>query len=281
MIRVGPCGWAYKDWWGIVYPAKKPKGFDELRYLAQYFDTIEVNVTFYRPIPENTAKGWVERVEENRDFRFTAKLLDRFTHHQDASAEDEKQVKEGFAALLEAGRLGAVLMQFPWSFRNTPEHRQYISKLKSKFSEYPLVLEVRHASWAEPGVLDFLEQLEIGLCNIDQPLFRRSIEPGAEATSGIGYIRLHGRNYQTWFSERASVRERYDYLYTVDELEPWVDRARIVAQRTADTYVMSNNHNIGKAAANALEVKGLLTGERVPAPTTLVEHYPELLNFVE
>jgi uncharacterized protein YecE (DUF72 family) len=153
--------------------------------------------------------------------------------------------------------------------------------LQKRFREYPLILEVRHASWAEPGVLDFLEELEIGLCNIDQPLFKRSIKPGAEATSAIGYIRLHGRNYQTWFSDKVSVRERYDYLYSVDELSSWVDRARVVAQRTHDTYVVSNNHNIGKAAANSLEFKSLLTGKPVAVPSTLVEHYPELRIFAE
>jgi uncharacterized protein YecE (DUF72 family) len=88
VIRVGPCGWSYKDWWGIVYPPRKPKGFHELTYLAQYFDAVEINVTFYRPIPASTAKGWIQKVEQNREFRFTAKLLDRFTHHQDATAED-------------------------------------------------------------------------------------------------------------------------------------------------------------------------------------------------
>jgi uncharacterized protein YecE (DUF72 family) len=281
VIRVGPAGWAYKDWEGNVYPPKKPKGFNPVAYLAQYFDTIEINSSFYGPPRPSAAKAWTERVQANDQFRFTAKLYQAFTHKRNATAQDEHDFKEGIAPLIEAGRFGALLLQFPWSFRFEPENRLYLLDLQKRFREYPLVLEVRHASWAEAGVLDFLEQLGIGLCNIDQPLFKRSIKPGAAATSPIGYIRLHGRNYQTWFSEKASVRERYDYLYSVDELSSWVDRARVVAERTTDTYVVSNNHNIGKAAANSLEIKSLLTGKRVTAPTTLVEHYPELREFTE
>jgi uncharacterized protein YecE (DUF72 family) len=281
VIRIGPAGWAYKDWEGVVYPSKKPKGFHRVAYLAQYFDTIEINSSFYGPPRPSAAKAWTERVQANDPFRFTAKLYQAFTHTRNATSQDEHDFKEGIAPLIEAGRLGALLLQFPWSFRFEPENRLYLLDLQKRFREYPLVLEVRHASWAEPGVLDFLEQLEIGLCNIDQPLFKRSIKPGAEPTSATGYIRLHGRNYKNWFSEKADVRERYNYLYSVDELSSWVDRAQVLAERTNDTYVVSNNHNIGKAVANSLEFESLLTGKRVAAPTTLVEHYPELRNFTE
>jgi len=93
-------------------------------------------------------------------------------------------------------------------FSQLARDREYLVGLHRRFREYPLVLEVRHASWAMPEVLDLLAELDIGLCNIDQPLFKRSIKPGAEATSPVGYVRLHGRNYQTWFAERANVRER-------------------------------------------------------------------------
>jgi uncharacterized protein YecE (DUF72 family) len=280
MIRVGTAGWSYKDWRGVVYPERKPAGFHEATYLAGYFDTVELNVSFYRPITAKTAEGWVHRVENNPSFRFTAKLWRGFTHERSAGAADEKAVKEGFAPLLEAGLLGAVLLQFPWSFRNTVENRDYVSNLRSKFPGYPLVLEVRHASWNEPAILDLLEELKLGLCNIDQPLFHHSIKPGSSATSSIGYVRLHGRNYRNWFAENRHVGERYDYLYSVDELEPWVDRIKKVAAVTKETYVVTNNHFLGKAAVNALEIKALLRGEPVPAPPTLVERYSELEPFV-
>jgi uncharacterized protein YecE (DUF72 family) len=255
VIRIGPAGWAYKDWEGVVYPSKKPKGFHRVAYLAQYFDTIDINSSFYGPPRPSAAKAWTERVQANDPFRFTAKLYQAFTHTRNATSQDEHDFKEGIAPLIEAGRLGALLLQFPWSFRFEPENRLYLLDLQKRFREYPLVLEVRHASWAEPGVVDFLEQLEIGLCNIDQPLFKRSIKPGAEPTSATGYIRLHGRNYKNWFSEKADVRERYNYLYSVDELSSWVDRAQVLAERTNDTYVVSNNHNIGKRSRTLLNSK--------------------------
>jgi uncharacterized protein YecE (DUF72 family) len=237
-------------------------------------------VTFYRPIPAKTSEGWIRKVEKNKRFRFTGKLWQGFTHDRNAGKEDERLFKDGYKPLLEANRLGAILLQFPWSFRNTDENRDYVSRLRSRFDEFPLVLEVRHASWNNVGVLDWLAGLEMGLCNIDQPLFHRSIKPGAEATSAIGYVRLHGRNYKNWFAENAQPHERYDYLYTVDELEPWVDRVKKVASKVKDTYAVTNNHYLGKATVNALEIVSLLKGEPVPAPKILVEKYPELDGFV-
>ena len=279
MTRIGPAGWSYKDWWGIVYPLPKPRGFNELSFLARYFDTIEINVTFYRPLSAKTAAAWAERIAQNPRFRFTAKLWRGFTHERNATAADEQEFKDGLAPLVEAVRLGAVLLQFPWSFRNTPENRDYIARLRARFQDYPLVLEVRHGSWSEPGVLDLLEQLDLGLCNIDQPLFKRSLQPAALTTSGVGYIRLHGRNYQSWFTENKFVGERYNYLYSIRELEPWLDRIKTIEQAAPDTYVVTNNHYLGKAVVNAVEISSILKGEPAGAPATLLDKYPELKEF--
>jgi uncharacterized protein YecE (DUF72 family) len=281
VIRIGPAGWAYKDWNGIVYPAKKPKGFDPIAFLAKYFDTIEINSSYYGPPRHASAKKWVESVAENSDFRFTAKLFHSFTHERKPAPNDEKDFKEGIAPLAENERLGALLVQFPWSFKNSPENREYLIGLHRRFEEYPLVLEVRHSSWVEPEILDLLAELDVGLCNIDQPMFKRSVRPGADATSGVGYVRLHGRNYRTWFAATALSHERYDYLYSVEELEPWVDRIQAVARKTRDTFAISNNHHLGKAVVNALEITTLLTGKRVAAPASLKERYPEVISFAQ
>lgn len=281
MTRIGPAGWAYKDWCGIVYPDPKPRGLHELTFLAQYFDTVEINVTFYRPLAPKTTATWLERIRNNERFRFTAKLWRGFTHERNASSADEQEFKDGLAPLMEPARLGAVLLQFPWSFRNTPENREYVARLRARFPEYPLVLEVRHASWSEPGTLAVLEQLDLGLCNIDQPLFKRSVKPSALATSAIGYVRLHGRNYQSWFTENKHVGERYDYLYPVGELEPWLDRIKTIEHETQDTYVVTNNHYLGKAVVNAIEISSILKGAPVSAPASLIERYPELRDFAE
>ena len=281
MIRVGPAGFAYKDWEGIVYPADKPKGFDPVRYLAQYFDTIEINSSFYGPPHPHAASGWAWRVADNPRFKFTAKLYKAFTHERNATPQDERDFKNGIDPLVTADRFGALLLQFPWSFRFDNENRLYLLDLQRRFGEYPLVLEVRHASWAQPEVLEMLAEFGVGLANIDQPLFHRSIKPGAHVTAPTGYVRLHGRNYQHWFSPTANVRERYDYLYSVKELEPWVDRIKTVATQANDTYAVTNNHNLGKAVVNALEIRSILKGESVNAPESLLERYPELREFTE
>jgi len=276
MLRIGTAGWQYRDWAGIVYPKPKPRGFNELSFIATLFNTVEINSSFYGPPRPTSAKDWVERVADRPDFRVTTKLWKGFMHERNAKAADEKLFKDGIAPLVESGRLGAVLIQFPWSFRNEPENREYLLRLYRRFVEYPLVLEVRHGSWIEPSVLDELAELGIGLCNIDQPLFRRSVKPSAVTTSPIGYVRLHGRNYPQWFSKKADVRERYDYLYTPSELEPWVNRVKEIASDAEDTYVVANNHNLGKAVVNALELKAFLGNEPINPPPQLTEKYPVL-----
>jgi uncharacterized protein YecE (DUF72 family) len=277
LIRIGPAGWSYKDWEGIVYPQKPGPRFDPLEYLAQFFDTIEINSSFYRSPAANTAKSWAKRVARNPQFSFTAKLHRTFTHERGKATEsDEKEFREGVEPLLDAGKLGAVLLQFPWSFKNTDEERAYLLKLLDKFEEYPLVLEVRHTSWNNPQILEWLEERGVGICNVDQPLFSKSIKPAALSTSRIGYVRLHGRNYQNWFRESAPRDDRYNYLYTLEELDPWITRIKEVAKQTHETYVVTNNHFRGQAVVNALEIKSTIEEREVPAPGPLFEAYPRL-----
>src|SRR2546428_638081 len=196
-IRVGPAGWSYADWNGIVYPARRPRDFHEAEYLAEFFDTIEINTSFYHPPRPESVAGWIRRVEHNQDFKFTAKLWQRFTHDRNASRQDEKVVKEGLSPLMNEGRLGA------------------------------------------------------------------------HSTSPVGYVRLHGRNYEQWFTSKErspNGGERYNYLYSLDELEPWAERIRSIARRADTTYVITNNHFEGKAVANALELMSLLAGRPVRGP---------------
>lgn len=276
-IRIGPAGWSYNDWKGVVYPENPGSKFDPLAYLANFFDTIEINSSFYRPPTASIAKSWAKRVANNPDFAFTAKMHRTFTHERGkATVEDEKAFREGMDPLAEVGKLGALLIQFPWSFKNTDEERAYLAKLIDRFKDYPLVIEVRHASWNTPAVFETLEDDGVGICNIDQPLFKRSIGPSALTTSAVGYVRLHGRNYKNWFREEAPRDERYNYLYSLDELEPWIARIKEVSKQSKDTYVITNNHFLGKAVVNALEIKSTLAGQRVPAPLPLFQKYPRL-----
>src|ERR1043166_7614424 len=280
-IRVGPAGWSYADWRGRVYPESGGTKFDTLALVSKYFDTAEINSTFYHPPSPETARSWLQRVEHNPNFIFTAKLYRTFTHERGkATAEDEKLFREGIDPLMEAGKLGAVLIQFPWSFKNEIEERNYLNQLAGRFKEYPLVVELRHESWNNPRVLQTLEDLGVGLCDIDQPQFANSIKPSAEVTSSIGYIRLHGRNYQNWFRAEANVMERYDYLYSRDDLHQWIDRIREVSDKAKQTFVITNNHARGQSLVNAFEILAQLEEDRVPGPAKLIETYPRLVESV-
>ena len=279
-ILVGPAGWSYTDWEGIVYPRHKPRGFHEAAYLAQFFDTIEINTSFYSPPRAQVVKAWAGRIAFNPNFKFTAKLWKRFTHERNANLQDEKLFKQGMAPLVTEGRLGALLLQFPWSFRNTRENHEYLSGLIMQFMEYPLVLEVRHNSWNKPEVFEWLAGLGVGFCNIDQPVIGQSIAPSARATAPVGYVRLHGRNYEHWFTSNEHPEERYNYLYSQAELEPWAARIQNIAQRAEVTFVITNNHFQGKAIANALQLVSLLRNQPVRVPETLQEFYPELEKIV-
>lgn len=281
-IRIGPAGWSYADWRGRVYPEGAGSKFDTLALVAKYFDTAEINSSFYRPPSPLTARSWLRRIEHNPQFTFTAKLYRAFTHERGrATLEDEKAFRDGIDPLAEAGKLGAVLMQFPWSFKNDLDERVYLTRLAERFRDYPLVVELRHESWNSARILQTLEDLGVGLCDIDQPLFASSIKPSAEVTSPIGYVRLHGRNYQNWFREEADVVERYDYLYSRDELQPWVDRIREVARKANQTYVITNNHARGQSLVNAFEVMALLQEERLTGPAKLIESYPRLSESID
>jgi len=276
-IRIGPAGWSYKDWEAVVYPAKPGGKFDPLAYLAEFFETIEINSTFYGPPAASTTQAWVKRVAHNPQFVFTAKLFQVFTHQRGkATIADDKAFREGIQPLVDAGKLGALLLQFPWSFKNTDEDRMYFNRLLDQFKDYPLVVEVRHASWNTPQVLESLAERGVGICNIDQPLFSKSIKPAAISTSSVGYVRLHGRNYQNWFREDAPRDDRYNYLYSVDELDPWVDRIKDIARHTRETYVITNNHFRGKAVVNAIEIKAAIEERRVLAPAPLFSQYERL-----
>jgi len=278
LVRVGPAGWSYPDWSGYVYPTHRSKGFHEAAYLAGFFDTIEINTSFYQPLRPDHAASWVDRVAANPAFLFTAKLWQRFTHDPSASAEDERAVRAGFDVLRDAEKLGAVLLQFPFSFHRTPETVSYLTSVLKRFADYPLVVELRHSSWQTKETLALLSEHRAGFCNIDQPVIGHSLKPSAESTSQIGYVRLHGRRYDTWFSDDPTTpsHERYNYLYSLEELDPWVARIHTIQKHTRNIFVVTNNHFQGKAVVNALQLIGILTGNKVKVPEPLRQHYPAL-----
>jgi uncharacterized protein YecE (DUF72 family) len=249
-----------------------------MTYLAEFFDTIEINSSFYNPVRADHAKLWTARVAANANFKFTAKLWQRFTHDPNPGAEDEKLVRAGFDVLRDAGKLGAVLLQFPFSFHRTRETTGYLEAVLRQFADYPLVVEVRHATWNVPEVFALLRELGAGFCNIDQPVIGKSLEPSARATAPTGYVRLHGRRYDTWFNDDDTIPgyERYNYLYSEEELRPWAARVEKVAEAARDVYVIANNHYQGKGVVNALQLISMLSDAKMKVPEPLREKYPEL-----
>jgi uncharacterized protein YecE (DUF72 family) len=293
-IRFGTAGWSYKDWEGVFYPpGMQHRKLHPLEYLARFFDTTEINTSFYGPIKPELATLWCRRVAAvNPSFLFTAKLYRAFTHSPVAvigptsaatirpTDEDEVRTREGLDVLANHGRLGALLIQFPLSFKNTPLNREYLDRLLRQFIEYPRVVEVRDSSWNNAETLADFTRKNVAFCNIDQPVLGRSLAPTEHVTAPIAYVRLHGRNYQEWF-DSDNRNDRYNYLYNERELAGWKERIENVAARAETTYVITNNHFESKAGVNALELKAMLTGHRVPAPPTLVQKYPELRRFAD
>jgi len=293
-VRVGTAGWSYKDWEGIFYPpGMQRRRQHPLEILGRCFDVVEINTSFYGHIKPELARLWVKKVEAvNPAFMFTAKLHRSFTHSPLAvmeptsaatikpSDDDERLAREGLDALAATGRLGALLIQFPFSFKNTSLNREYLETLLRQFIEYPRVVEVRHESWNSPETIHEFEQKNVSFCNIDQPLIGRSLDATEHVTSPVGYVRLHGRNYDQWF-EAERGEDRYNYLYSETELAGWKNKIERMAGKAEVTYVITNNHFEAQAGVNALQLKHMLSGQRVRAPETLLKRYPELKGIAD
>lgn len=285
-VYVGTCGFSYKDWIGPFYPIGI-KPIDMLAYYARSFEAVEIDSTYYATPARTLFEGMDRRTPPR--FRFTVKTPGSITHAPgeiDVGAEDElAREAAAFLACLEpivaSGKLGAVLAQFPNAFRPGSDASRRLETLRRFWPDLPLVAEFRHREWQRQAALDSLRELDIGWCNVDEPRFASLMRPGAEVTSAVGYIRLHGRNAAQWWkpdtpdrsrptdardqslSSRArsgsrSSGARYDYLYNDAELSEWVPRIGDVAADARETYVFFNNHRLGKAARNANDMSRLL-----------------------
>jgi uncharacterized protein YecE (DUF72 family) len=282
-IHVGVAGWHYPDWQGTVYPSSGKGGSDQLRYLAGFVDAIEINNTFYRPPDRGDVVNWGRRVQDIEGFTFTAKLWQRFTHSREEHWQPSELTDflQRIRPIFDDGVGGALLAQFPHSFHLTSENLAYLRELVRRIESIPVVVEVRHFSWSSPEAFAAIEEMAASLCSIDQPLFRGSLRPVERVVGDIGYIRLHGRNKENWFRDEAGRDERYDYLYTEEEIAPWVARARKMAEKAGKVYVIANNHFRGQAVCNALMFKSMLQGERVRAPSQLLQSFPLLKAYAE
>lgn len=272
-IFIGPAGWIYKDWEGRVYPAPQDKGFDPLVYMAHYFNVVEINSSFYRPPTANSARKWVDKVSDRPDFLFTYKLWQGYTHNRDhfPDSQAEKVVKASLDVLQQQGRLGALLIQFPWSFKNSAENLHWLERVLATFSDYQPVVEVRHSSWNKADFFDFLAAAGAAFANIDQPVIGQSIGLTAIASRQLSYLRLHGRNRKNWFAPN-----RYDYYYPAEELASIRAAVEKMISESPRSFIIFNNHFRGQGIANALQMMYLLSDSKVKVPAPLLEVFPQL-----
>jgi uncharacterized protein YecE (DUF72 family) len=300
-ILVGTSGWSYPSgtgtWNGVFYPnarARQPRGskFDELAFYAEHFDTVEVNSSFYRVPAVETVRGWARRTPAA--FEFSLKLYQKFTHPDmflkatgqdpaDLGLADVDAFRAAIDPLASAGKLGALLAQFPASFRNDANARGYLDWLLDAFRDYPLAVELRHRSFSEDPVdtMRILHEHGAALVQIDEPKFKDSIRQNRRPNvKTLYYLRLHGRNAAEWWSHEKS-EDRYNYLYSASELDPIVEDVEAASRETKKAYVYANNHFSSKSVANAVTIKHKL-GQPIEGeyPETLVERYPDLKSLV-
>ena len=288
-LRIGTSGWNYPagrgTWNGIFYPPvrgrkKGPGGFDELAFYAEHFDTVEVNSTFYGQPRADVSRRWAERTPAG--FEFSAKLYQNFTHpkvFERPSQSDCDDFRRGLEPLAAAGKLGALLAQFPPSFKDSPASRDYLAGLLGAFTGYPVAVELRHSSWSDRvgDTLALLNTFGAAWVQIDEPKFRFSIRqnylPNVE---GFYYMRLHGRNVEHWWRHEKS-EDRYDYLYSADELKEFSETAGAAKRLVKKTYLYTNNHFSAKSVANAAMIKQQLD-EPIEGtyPPEFIARYPEL-----
>ncbi len=279
-ILIGTAGWSYPDWKGRVYPPRPGSRFDSLAYLADYFDLIEVNASFYSlPRPE-TVRSWLARTAHVPGFQFILKAPGAWTHPRQNFRPAPVPAFRELAELMAAeGRLAAVLVQFPWSFRHADDSRNRIDELRDSLEGLPLAVEVRHGSFADGVWPRWLLSRSCLPVNIDQPPVGEGLGLTDWSAPGGAYFRLHGRNEANWFDESAGRDGRYDYLYGPEELSSLGD----AIQRTMDTservLVVANNHFLGQAVVNALQLKARFAGGPIAVPAALIPHYPALAEI--
>ena len=292
-LRIGTSGWNYPtgkgSWNGVFYPLPedRERGFDELRFYAERFNTVEVNSTFYGQPRANVALSWVKRTP--KDFEFAVKIYQKFTHPGMAAdpgpvtQADIDTFKGGIDPLAAAGRLGPLLVQFPFSFQRRGEAVDYLRWLLKAFADYSIAVELRHRSWsdarAETGAL--LNEHRASWVQIDEPKFESSIRQDLSAgESDVYYLRFHGRNAAQWW-DHAEPEDRYNYFYSEQELAPIANKAREARALAKKVYLFMNNHFSAQSVANATMLKKMLD-EPITArmPAELVERFPDLAGVV-
>lgn len=246
MIYIGTAGYSYKDWIGPVYPQGTRDG-DMLEYYAKQFSFVEVNSTYYH-MPGRRLFDSINRKTPDH-FRLAAKLFKGFTHERNGSAEEADKFKYSVAPVKESGKLLCLLAQFPYSFHFTKANAEYLKHLREWFKDEEINVEFRNQKWICEGTMRFLKEQSLGFVCVDEPQINGLVKGVTAATSRVAYLRLHGRNAAQWYEGEGS--QRYDYLYSGEELREWLPRIWELESHSGYTVISFNNHPVGKAVVNA------------------------------
>lgn len=289
-LYVGTAGWSYKDWIGSFYPKAQTADFNWLEYYSQFFNCVEVNASYYTYIDPKIVNGWLEHTTDKNDFLFTIKLHQDFTHKKNFTNENTKAVRLVLDKLAGEGKLGGILMQFPYSFSLDKENANHIKNLVDTFSDYEKFIEVRHKSWFIDRFFNFVKSSNSSLCTIDQPVMGQAIEFEPTAVGNNLYLRFHGRNEDAWsksiknFGKKQTYEQqssRYNYLYSPGELIEIDQKLKEVIDTVNKVIVIMNNHPHGNAVANALELLHLLSNKmKVNVPENTLKAYPRLKKIM-
>jgi uncharacterized protein YecE (DUF72 family) len=303
-VRIGTCSWADDALSKHFYPKGLPAG-ERLAYYAQHFDTVEVDSTYYRLPAEEMVQRWAERTPD--DFVMHVKAFGLMTRHpvklealppdlrDEAPTDDKGRVErpsrefrgevfrrflEALEPLRSAGKLGGILFQFPSYVVYKDRSLEYLQWAREQIGDDEMLVEFRHVSWLDDEhrgeTLRFLEELGATNVIVDAPRIEgaKNVTPTVLAlTSPTAYVRFHGRNAETWNKRGGSASERFDYLYSDEELEEWVGPLRELAEGAEQAYAFFNNNatspdgrggRMAQAAANANELQRLLQAANVP-----------------
>lgn len=260
-ILVGTCNWS--DHADFYPPGLKPG--DRLSYYARHFPIVEVDSTFYRIQPATYFARWADRTP--RDFVFNVKAYRELTWH-DREKPPEASTFETFTQTLQplrdAGKLRAVHFQFPPWFVCTPENRDYILTAREFFPGDQLAVEFRHRSWLTPehqeATLDLLRENRLTYVVVDEPQIGSGSVPPVVAVTNpdLAIVRFHGRNRATWYKKGPTSGDRFDYLYSREELSEWLPSLRQMAEQTKETHLLMNNNRANYAVVNAKDLMALL-----------------------
>jgi uncharacterized protein YecE (DUF72 family) len=249
-VWVGTSGYVYPEWVGRFYPpGASSRGM--LAHYVQHFPLVELNFTFYRMPAARDLERLAQRTPDG--FQFIVKLHRSLTHEDDLAGAGP--FVEAVAPLRQAGRLLGLLCQYPQRFHDSSANRQRLEALAGRLTGLPLAVEFRHRSWDRPDLPAWLAGQGLHLVSVDVPAIPALFPTRLVQSSRLIYVRLHSRRAEAWYE---SGEDRYDYLYSDDELNEWLSALASHEGRADRALVLFNNCRRAQAAANAERVRQLL-----------------------